>query len=795
MAFDRFMIGPFNSGLQTDMRKFLIPEDAFSTLQNAYVFRGRVRKRFGSTLMDPNVNNSRLRVMVGTTNGAGVLAGIVPGAVGAVGQAFSIGNSFYTVYNSGAGANAMLDSGTPATTTKTFNLASGAYNFVGAPINTAVYWYPALPVMGLTQYEVNQINNHPSYAFDQRFAYLYVGGSGWNRSSSALGPIWHGDNTDFFWTTNWQGIPQGGGIEIPALFVTNFQVTNPDGATVATDDPIWYGYAAAGGVAISTWVPMSASDAVSVYVNGIYFLPNGGARINSPFVQTAKIIVPFKDRLLLLNTIENDNSATHGVGTNTNYVNRCRYSWNGSPFATNAWYEPGQSDNTGVALTGSAAGGDYIDASTDEQIVSAEFIRDRLIVYFERSTWEIIYTQSEVTPFRWQKINTELGSQSTFSTVPFDTAVLTIGQSGIHQCSGANVSRIDEKIPDEIFDNFEVKNNATLRTCGIRDYYTELVYWAFVQASDNNSIGNTFPNQVLVYNYKTGSWALNDDTITSFGYFEQSTDTTWASSAPATWATYSGSWSSSFGNAQERQIIAGTPEGFIFIINDDSNSNAQAMQITQVAYASGIMTLTIYNHNFSDGDFINIFNLNGITISDPTTPIFKVSYIDVNNISIAYLVATGVYVGGGTASRVSNIQIETKQWNPYLDKDRNFFLQRIDFIVANTQLDTTTPGQGQITVDYYPSSSDQSMLQAGNATGAIIGTGILETTPYNPIYYPLEATQDRLTHPLYFQTTGNVIELYMFLSDTQMVNPLISLTKFELEAMILYTSPTDYRMQ
>ena len=55
-----------------------------------------------------------------------------------------------------------------------------------------------------------------------------------------------------------------------------------------------------------------------------------------------------------------------------------------------------------------ADGGGYIDASTEEQIVSAEFIKDRLIVYFERSTWELAYTGNEVLPFVWQKINTEL---------------------------------------------------------------------------------------------------------------------------------------------------------------------------------------------------------------------------------------------------------------------------------------------------------------------------------------------------------------------------------------------------
>src|SRR6266404_1709230 len=81
----------------------------------------------------------------------------------------------------------------------------------------------------------------------------------------------------------------------------------------------------------TTWIAMLGSS-----VNGIFFLPTAGTtRVQSGFVQTAKIIVPFKDRLLLLNTIENNNSGLNGTGTATAYVNRCRYSFNGSPLALN----------------------------------------------------------------------------------------------------------------------------------------------------------------------------------------------------------------------------------------------------------------------------------------------------------------------------------------------------------------------------------------------------------------------------------------------------------------------------
>jgi len=45
---DRFLIAPMNSGLITAVKPFAIPDDSFSRLSNAYVWRDRVRKRFGS---------------------------------------------------------------------------------------------------------------------------------------------------------------------------------------------------------------------------------------------------------------------------------------------------------------------------------------------------------------------------------------------------------------------------------------------------------------------------------------------------------------------------------------------------------------------------------------------------------------------------------------------------------------------------------------------------------------------------------------------------------------------------
>src|SRR5271165_4034404 len=766
MAYDRFMIAPFSTGLQTNTRPWLIAEDAFEVLNNAYVFRGRMRKRFGSRFMGTGWSSSRtqplfsrLRINIGTTTNIGGFTGnAATGSPYQPGQLFSIGDEIFTVYQTGTPANMYT---TGASSVHTYNTTSGALNIVGAAALTDVWFYPALPVMGLTNYEVGPINDQPSYAFDTSFAYIFAGGF-WQRSGNA---VWHGGNLNFFWSANYRG----SNTSDVTLFTSNFQVTNPNGLGTATDDPIWY---TSDG---STWVALDGAGGP-----GFYFLPNGGAAQTGPFVQTALIIIGFQNRLLLLNTIENDgvDAGPTPYGTNTQYSNRVRYSWSGDPFADNAWYEPGQFDSSKKAF----GGADFLDATTEEAIVGAEFIKNRLIVYFQQSTWELAYTGNQADPFVWQKLNTELGSEATFSTVPFDKQVLAIGNTGVHACNGSNVERIDIKIPDQIFQIVD-KNSGVERVAGIRDYYSELVYWTFPSIDQNSN--EVYPSRILVYNYQNNSWSFNDDCITTWGYFEQQIAQTWASTTD-TWEQSGQTWESGSVQAQFRQVIAGNQEGFTFIVDPNEWANAQAMQITNMVNNAGTITLTIIDHTLNDfkyKDYIYLANT-GVTINTPQTPnmgIYKVvKVLDADRVNIDSvqqlndLSFTGTYNGGGTAARVSNIQMLSKQWNPYVNKGRDVYVAKIDFAVQKTT-------SGEVTVDYYPSATDLSMLQEGSDTGSLQGTGVLETSPYNPLYYPLEQEQDRLWHPIYFQTEGECIQIFIYMSPAQMGDPDISLSDFEIE--------------
>jgi hypothetical protein len=856
MPFDRFMIAPMNTGLELDLKPWQIPDDAFTQLQNAYVFRGRVRKRFGGELMgygSPTASMepfySRLGISLGNTDGeTGDITGNLTATFGItgfkIGQIFVIGTALFTVTALGTPANLLRSDGVVATAT--LNTTTGAFVINGATIATAAYFYPSQPVMGLANYELGAINNQPSFAFDTQMAYNFQSGY-WqqsNTTSGAVPVVWHGTNSDLFWTTNWTGIVPGA----PVMFVSNFNAsvgTNP----LTTDDPIWtYGNPANNW---ATFLPQTTQPKAAGYLGN--------------FVQSARIVIPFKDRLVLLNTIENNGYQTyHNANSiNTSYPQRCRYSHNGSPFPTGqlqialtggaavgitdgagnatgtvpsinlfpgkigmrfsigteiftvtATGTPGVMTTTGgsathtyntttgaYAFTGAAAttqvyfypevsawlepnlpgysGAGYIDATTDEQIVSAEFIKDRLIVYFEKSTWELAYTGNQVLPFTWQKINTELGSQSTLSSVPFDKLILTVSNTGILACNGANVERIDNKIPDNVFE-IDVTNAA--RVTGIRDYYTEMVYWA-VPTTDAQTFSNTFPNQVLVYNYKNGSWAYNDDCITAFGYFEQQRDLTWEA-AQGTWEGANFSWNSGVEQAQSRQVIAGNQQGFVYIIKPEEGYNAPVMQITNMVNAAPNVTLTVVDHTLNVDDYVKIdyalgsTNLNGAIYQ-------IVSVTNANTFSIAGALE-GSYLGGGFITRISNINITSKQWNPYVKDGRNVYIQRIDFCVDKTS-------DGQVTVDYYPSSTALSMNADSAGSGSALSTGVLETSPYE--FVNMEQYQQRLWHPIYLQCDGETIQIKIYMSDEQMRDVAIAESGFELEAMILHCMPTSDRLR
>ena len=744
---DRYMIAPLDGGLQNNIKPWLIPDNAFSELNNVYPFRGRIRKRFGSRYMNSIVSptiaqlSSRFRIEIDTTDGSGAASGTVPGAIFAVGQLFSVGTQIFTVYQTGTPAD-MLATGPGA---GTYNTSTGDYAITGTTLNdTPVYWYPAQPVMGLITYQTALSNTDPTFGFDTQFSYTFTNGS-WD----ILGPIppnansaiWTGTNSNFFWGATWRGSPAASNL--PLLFVVN---NNPP-------DGIYY------------W-----NGNTSAWTN---FTPTIDEAGNMLF--TSLMIIPFKGYLVAINTWEG-----MSAGAAVNYNARARWSsFNDAITSSTSWLsQPGA--------------GNAIDAATMESAISCEFIKDQLVVNFERSTWSLAFTGNRIQPFTWQQLNTELGVESTFSTIPFDQAILGISNVGVHSCNGVNVQRVDDKIPDEVWDIYDGSTGTEVsRVYGIRDYYVEQAYWTFPN-TDHDPANVTYPNKVLVYNYKDGTWGLNDDSITCFGYFYEAnvSAVTW-SSTDIFWDNDEITWSAGDEQQLNQIVLAGNQEGFVFIVDADLSTNASVLQITNLSIVSGRVTISCIDHNLEVDDWIYLTNLNGIT--SPYIGNYQVfSVIDANTIAIiapdlnAALLAGQVYTGGGTIARISRISMKTKQFNFYVKDGYNTAINKVDFLVDRTE-------NGEVTVDYYASTGFQPLAIYGAATGTLMGTAIVETRPYT--FVSFEQQQDRLWHPTYPQVVGEAVQFRIYLTDAQMGQYEVASAPFQLHAMTIYAQRTSSRLQ
>src|SRR6516162_2451793 len=86
----KLVVGPINKGLRTDRLPFVIDNDSFPTLVNAYQWRGRVKRKRGTREL------GRLNRNIGTTNGSGnLVVSITPIPIATGISSFKIGSDVF----------------------------------------------------------------------------------------------------------------------------------------------------------------------------------------------------------------------------------------------------------------------------------------------------------------------------------------------------------------------------------------------------------------------------------------------------------------------------------------------------------------------------------------------------------------------------------------------------------------------------------------------------------------------------------------------------------------------------
>lgn len=687
-------------GLETDIKPFLLPDQAYQTLENAYVFRGRVLKRQGISLLGRLQRNPT--ITEANANGTGTYTTDLLSSVRATEPNAEIKQGSITIT---IGDTTYKDNVTPGIMTYiggTFTITSGTINYVtgivtlnftvapggGTGVTAVLNYFPALPVMGIPEQETANINQEQTIFFDTKYAYIFNGSS---FQEFIPGTTWAGTDSDFFWSTNFL-IPASG---TRLFFTTNF--------VNDVNDPIRY----TSGGSWTNFTPLVSAT-------------------NSLF--QARILLPYFGRMIALNVWEGVTGA--GPVGAINIPNRCSFSAIGDPTQVDAW----RRDIFGK--------GGSIDAPVNEQIISASYFKNTLIVDFERSTWQLRYVGEYGLPFIWERISSDFGSDSTFSTVLFDEGNARVGYNGITAATAVSCSRIDEKIPDIVF-GFANANNGQKRIQGIRDYQKELVYWCF----PNSTTSNVYPDTVLVYNYRNHTWSTFRDNITCFGFIYNPNAITW-SSQTVTWDDMDVTWDDADNQINFPFIIIGNQQGFVHTYGY-ATLNDPSLAITAMNLTVTPNTLTIPNHNLLDGEIIYVTGCTYVTppTTDINNNIFRVSVIDSNNISLStwnfasqnYFSTPAqsavTYLGGGQVTLFPKLFAQTKDFNPYQTKGKQMRLAYIDFLTdatpdssINVQIFANASPAVQCNLLVGNTYSESALSQYGNISNATQGNPCVITS-------------------------------------------------------------------
>lgn len=778
----------------------------------------------------------------GYSNGDRVLLSSVGGMVEVNGETFSISNVTTDTFEIGdtSAFSPYTSGGLSERERGNVNYASHSIEFdsrvTTSPVRIDFCAFPYRPCMGIHLRERVVINNEQTISFDNLHAYRFVKPN-WEclPSTASVDDYTTGSTTitlegydlairdgDILFITGVVGT--GDVLDLNDEFWIAGTVT-PNLATQTTDVVITGGpnsgtYTSGGSVRwcaswtgtnyqffwaknfdnfstdqllfFSTNGNFSAADQDPLrFYDGVKWLdyqpPTGNATLADPvtFLLNSKIFINYKERALALHTFEQT-----GPGTFQIFENRIRYSALGNLLDTEAgteWYTAFDSVREGL--------GGFIDIPTPEQIVSVGMIRDRVIIYCERSSWELVYTGNEQEPFQIRRINIELGVESKMSTIQFDDSVMGIGDKGIHSCNGDSVSRVDLEIPTLVYD-FHNGLNGVQRVYGIRDYYNELVFWSFPDSRDgNDTTGNRFyPDSVLIYNYRDPSWAVWRDTFTAFGYLQRQDDVRWRD-LTVPWSTYNVAWKSGTGQSLYSTILSGNHVGFMFTMASNTSNTSISRSVkdfsveeTHLDGTPSIIVLESTQHMLNEGDYITLTDMEDWTGFEEVYSVILGDAADNNKQDFFRITPSvgnsivdngGEYRGNGKVQKYDNVSIKTKFFIPYWKEAAGLSVNYVDYLLSTTS-------EGKLIHNIFMNNNNTESLTETGA-GNLGDHTIL--TSQEPEFF--NAPQKYNWHRGYVNAYGDNMQIEMTMNDEQMKDKTVNQSEVTLHGMMISVQKDD----
>lgn len=505
----------------------------------------------------------------------------------------------------------------------------------------------------------------------------------------------------------------------------------------------------------------------------------------------ARLIVPFKDRLLFLGPVIQSSG-----GSKFYLQDTVIYSQNGTAYYTTSFPggDPRLSDTvftpilvpTGQTATAPAwfedatGFGGFLAAGIDRPIITAAFNEDVLVVGFTTFQTRLAYSGVDFQPFNFFSINTEYGSSSTFSVITMDEAVLTRGDRGYIMTSQTNCQRIDLDNPDQVFE-VNLNSNGNERFCAGRDFINEWIYFTY---NSNGSV-SLFPNQTFQFNYRDQSWAIIDESYTTYGQFKKSSGESWEDVPYASWDQWNDPWNAGENTEFQPIVLGGNQQGFI-LQKGVSTGEGTSLMIT--GFSGNIVTCI--NHGLNNNDYILITGCLGTIGAQVNGKIFSVNVntAGVDSFSLLPNVTTGTYLGGGLITRIYVPQIQTRQFPV------SWQLARKTRIGVQQYLLTTTYNS-QISLYIYLSQNASSpynlgpLFPADDATNnGLVYSTVLYTCPEStnlgltPINTNLQMVtadqQEQIWHRINTSLIGDTVQLGFTLSDDQIRDVFVTGVSF-----------------
>jgi hypothetical protein len=510
-----------------------------------------------------------------------------------------------------------------------------------------------------------------------------------------------------------------------------------------------------------------------------------------------RMIYPFKDRLIVFAPVVQ----TSSPGSQVYLKDTIIYSQNGTAYYTSTFTAdpslsttvffpvlvPASQTATANAWWENQTGfGGYLTAGNDQDIISLGVNEDVLIVQFSRSMTRLISTGNDTLPFGFFSINAEWGTVGTFSSITMDQGVISIGNRGLVVTGQTTSQRIDLEIPDNIFE-IGLQNNGAERICAQRDFINEWIYFTYVPDIEDDEAETTdiFPSQTLQYNYRAQSWAIFNESYTTYGTFRKLAGFTWATVGFEfpTWIEWNEPWNAGVASQLQPEVIGGTSQGFV-IIRDQATAESISRFIQNI---SGIL-VTSPGHALDNGDYIIISGCIGTVSSQVNQKIFGVQYVsqDQFNLIPTTPLSSGLtYLGGGVITKMYVPFIQTKQFPLAWGNARKTRLGPQQYLItktANSQItlliylstDATTP------YNYigFPLAANNIVPEANSTNDSLVYSATLYTcpesinlglTPANINLQMLTAiSQNQIWHRMNTSLIGDTVQIGFSLSDAQM---------------------------